>query len=307
MVLSYTNILSSSTFSSKTHPYLKQWSKRCSHLTVSQVRQYLVHVLSPISDQLESLLISESLTTTNHQGLPLQACIRQMAENNIAVTRDLPLFSESVSCSTSSTSTSEHTVVSKIMALSAQTSMNADSTKAKFICPSPSSPSPSPHAHFSSLIVSSETSLASPTDTDPLIKCIPSPVDDSNPASPPPPPPRPPTPTATSSGNDINLSEPAVLMLLKKPPHSPTPDNSEKERQSKSMQIFLDKLAASLQHAETGNWLHRLLLLDHIDEVQKKILNWIEDVDKKIDGELTRNVSCHLIMHAAATLIELFV
>ena len=271
------------------------------------MRQYLVHVLSPISDQLESLLISESLTTTNQQGLPLQACIRQMAENNIAVTRDLPLFSESVSCSTSSTSTSEHTVVSKIMALSAQTSTNADSTKTKFICPSPSSPSPSPHAHSSSLIVSSETSLASPTDTDPLIKCIPSPVDDSNPASPPPP-----LITATSSGNDINLSEPAVLMLLKKPPlspqpHSPPPDNSEKERQSKSMQIFLDKLAASLQHAETGNWLHRLLLLDHIDEVQKKILNWIEDVDKKIDGELTRDVSCQLIMHAAATLIELFV
>ena len=47
----------------------------------------------------------------------------------------------------------------------------------------------------------------------------------------------------------------------------------------------MDKLASSLQLAEPGNWLHRLLLLDHIECVHKKMLNWIEDVDRKIDGK----------------------
>ena len=54
---------------------------------------------------------------------------------------------------------------------------------------------------------------------------------------------------------------------------------------SPAMQVFLDQLAASLRHAEAGNWFHRLLLLDHIEEVQRKILKWVEVIDKKIDGE----------------------
>lgn len=54
---------------------------------------------------------------------------------------------------------------------------------------------------------------------------------------------------------------------------------------SPAMDRFLSQLASSLKHAEPGNWYHRLLLLDHIEEAHKNILNWLEIVDKKIDGE----------------------
>lgn len=43
--------------------------------------------------------------------------------------------------------------------------------------------------------------------------------------------------------------------------------------------------AKSVAEGDTGNlWLQRVLLVQHIDQVQHKILYWMDEIDKRIEG-----------------------
>ena len=48
-------------YRSSNHPYLKQWIKQCSHLTPSEIHNYIMKLLAPIIDQIP---IPEEDTTT---------------------------------------------------------------------------------------------------------------------------------------------------------------------------------------------------------------------------------------------------
>ena len=46
------------------------------------------------------------------------------------------------------------------------------------------------------------------------------------------------------------------------------------------------ELSERITKGEAGTWFHKLLLLDHIDQVQQKIVKWIHDVDEQIEGKM---------------------
>ena len=45
------------------------------------------------------------------------------------------------------------------------------------------------------------------------------------------------------------------------------------------------ELSERITKGDAGTWFHKLLLLDHIDLVQQKIVKWIHDVDEQIEGK----------------------
>ena len=227
--------------SSKSHPYLKQWSRRCSHLTMAQVKDYLTQTLSPISNQLETLLVSNDNQPALLQGLPRRA---PPSQSTAAIANGI-----------SSTSSEPISPISPV--LENTTSSSTQTSSAQNQPKTTSSVSAIPVASLSSTIVTRPTVVCEPVLAQP--QSLPS-------KSPPP-------------SSVVDATDNSALSATASVPSPSGPG------ESCLMQLFMEKLAASLQHAEPGNWLHRLLLLNHIECVHKKMLNWIEDVDRKIDGE----------------------
>ena len=49
--------------------------------------------------------------------------------------------------------------------------------------------------------------------------------------------------------------------------------------------VTLGEFSEAFAKGDTTNWFQRMLLLDHIEAVQDKIRNWMEMIDKQLDGE----------------------
>ena len=62
-----------------------------------------------------------------------------------------------------------------------------------------------------------------------------------------------------------------------------SPSNSTDTQQS-AIDSLSEQIALHMLQSDSGNYLQKLLLLDHIDQVQQKILKWIDSVDEQIDG-----------------------
>jgi hypothetical protein len=49
--------------------------------------------------------------------------------------------------------------------------------------------------------------------------------------------------------------------------------------------VTLGEFSEAFMKGDTTNWFQRMLLLDHIEAVQDKIRNWMEMIDKQLDGK----------------------
>ena len=74
--------------------------------------------------------------------------------------------------------------------------------------------------------------------------------------------------------------------LATNPIYSQTLSSLEALKSESSMEsVSIEEFSEAFMQADTTNWFQRMLLLDHIEDVQDKIAAWMASVDKQLDGE----------------------
>ena len=49
--------------------------------------------------------------------------------------------------------------------------------------------------------------------------------------------------------------------------------------------VTLGKFAEAFMHGDTTNWVNRMLLFDHVEAVQNKVIAWMELIEKQLEGK----------------------
>lgn len=62
-------------------------------------------------------------------------------------------------------------------------------------------------------------------------------------------------------------------------------ENGHSSSRDVELMNAIRQAAESVTEGEGGNkWLQRLLLVQHVDQVQQKIVLWMDEIDKQIEG-----------------------
>jgi len=70
--------------------------------------------------------------------------------------------------------------------------------------------------------------------------------------------------------------------------------------------VTLGEFAEAFMHGDMTNWVHRMLLYDHIEAVQNKVMAWMDLVEKQLEGGLCIAVHTMVVLLANVTLKSTF-
>lgn len=70
--------------------------------------------------------------------------------------------------------------------------------------------------------------------------------------------------------------------------------------------VTLGEFAEAFMHGDMTNWVHRMLLYDHIEAVQNKVMTWMDLVEKQLEGGLCIAVHTMVVLLANITLKRTF-
>ena len=91
----------------------------------------------------------------------------------------------------------------------------------------------------------------------------------------------------TTSGLKSSASTSASLDHRQQPKAEGNPNSLQTLSSAKSTMdtVTLGKFAEAFMHGDTTNWVNRMLLFDHVEAVQNKVIAWMELIEKQLEGK----------------------